>query len=59
MSNFWTRAQSDAAFIMWRDGERAAVIGERIGKTRNAVIGRADRCGFGRHPCPHDLRQKA
>jgi hypothetical protein len=52
----WSRGDHDAAFHLWRDGERVELIGERVGRTKNAVISRAHRKGFGPHPYGHDPR---
>lgn len=46
----WTDEQNADAKALWLDGVEARVIGERVGKTRSAVIGRADRKLWGPHP---------
>lgn len=55
----WTRTQDEVAYHLWRDGERASAIAAAIGKTRDAVIGRAFRQCWGAHPYGHDPRQTA
>lgn len=46
----WTAGQNAVARFLWLDGVDARTIGERVGKSRAAVIGRADRKGWGPHP---------
>ena len=41
----WTDSNLRLAAQMWADGYTGAVIGEHIGKTRNAVIGKLHREG--------------
>lgn len=47
VSTNWTKEQDDFLKEQYR-AISAAVIAERLGKTRNAVIGRANRLGLGR-----------
>lgn len=42
----WTTEQTDMAKTLWLRGKSARHIGGLIGKTRNAVIGRARRMGW-------------
>ena len=53
----WTQAQDDVAKPMWKAGKPAADIGAAVGRTRLAVIGRADREGWGPHPNPQGAGQ--
>lgn len=53
----WTEVQDDVAYHLWRDGERASAIAKAVGRTREAVIGRAFRQCWGAHPYGHDPRQ--
>ena len=39
----WTDEQDDIAIAMWTTGDSSQTIATRIGKTRNAVIGRMNR----------------
>lgn len=43
---FWTADHDDIAAARWADGDTARVIGEALGVSRNAVIGRAHRKGW-------------
>ena len=54
----WTPEQHAIAMHFWRNGIQVARIGEEIGRTKNAVISRAHRYGFGAHPYGHDSRTK-
>lgn len=53
----WTPEQHAVAMHLWRDGIQVVRIGETVGRSKNAVISRARRYGFGRHPNGHDYRQ--
>lgn len=52
----WTQVQDEVAYYLWRDGQRASFIATTVGKTRDAVIGRAFRQCWGAHPYGHDPR---
>ncbi len=43
----WTERQDDVVRAHWGKGLTAAEIGERIGKNKNQVLGRAHRLGLG------------
>lgn len=49
----WSDRQEAQARRLWLEGADAASIGVAVGKTRLAVIGRADRKGWGPHPKAH------
>lgn len=42
----WTEDAVDILRTMWTEGRSAREIGERLGMTRNAVIGKANRLGL-------------
>ena len=42
----WTTKQSETLRELWRSGHSAGVIGQRLGLTRDAVLGRARRMGL-------------
>lgn len=44
----WTKEQSDMLCSLWRSGATAQAIADRLGVTRNAVLGRAGRLGLNR-----------
>lgn len=52
----WTPEQHAVALHLWRDGMQVVRIGQTVGRTKNAVISRAHRYGFGPHPYGHDPR---
>ena len=39
----WSENQLDACIVLWREGYTASDVGSRIGKSRNAVIGKMGR----------------
>lgn len=41
----WSEQEDGMASKLWREGISASVIGERIGKAKNAIIGRMHRLG--------------
>lgn len=45
----WTQKQIDTLIKLWTAGVSAAEIGEKIGMTRNAVIGKAHRLSLPEH----------
>lgn len=46
----WCWADAEDAERMWRAGKPVRVIAKRVRKTRNAVISKANRSGWGVHP---------
>jgi GcrA cell cycle regulator len=44
----WTQEVTDRAVALWKSGFSAREVGEAIGFTRNAVIGKMNRLGHGR-----------
>lgn len=42
----WPQEDTDRAVSMWKAGHSASVIGETVGKSRNAVIGKMHRLGL-------------
>ncbi len=42
----WTDAKIDTAARMWAEGYTSGCIGQAVGKTRNAVIGKLGRMGL-------------
>lgn len=46
----WTEQETDLLRDLWREGLSASQIGARIGKTRNAVLGRVHRLGIADRP---------
>lgn len=46
----WTPEQEGLAQQMWRAGVRVDRIGLEVGRTKAAVIGKADRRQWGLHP---------
>ena len=51
----WEPHEIDAARRMWDDGLSAREIGDRLNRTRNAVIGLANRQGFQKKRAPAAL----
>ncbi len=47
----WTPAGDDQLRALWAEGLSTAKIGERVGRSKNAVVGRAHRIGLAR-PSP-------
>lgn len=45
----WTAAQEREARKLWRAGEPVRSIAALLNRTRNAVISRANRSGWGTH----------
>ena len=45
----WTETEIDVLRMLWPKGYRAKTIGERIGKSANAVLAKARRLGLGEH----------
>lgn len=48
----WTEEQNAILAELWTRGEKASYIAKIVGKTRNAVIGRAHRAGLAKRPSP-------
>ena len=48
----WTREEIDALDREWRAGTATAEIARQVGKTKNAVIGKAHRIGLPPRPSP-------
>lgn len=46
MNNSWTKEDLETLKQLWTEGVQASVIGIRLGRTRNAVLGKIHRCGF-------------
>lgn len=46
----WSQAMDDVVRQVWRDNLTTGWAAARVGRTRNAVIGRAYRLGLGPHP---------
>lgn len=54
----WSKEQIDTLTNMWNDGASASQIGEKIFKTRNAVIGMSHRLYLPSRPNPVGNRQE-
>jgi GcrA cell cycle regulator len=50
----WTAGQQQELTRQWGAGVRVAAIAEKLGVTRNAVIGKARSLKLGRHPNAYD-----
>ncbi|MBI1243780.1 MAG: hypothetical protein GC202_02150 [Alphaproteobacteria bacterium] len=48
----WTPAQIDDLTRLWNEGLRTAEIGARLGKSKNAAVGKAHRLGLPPRPNP-------
>lgn len=48
----WTCAQLDTLRAEWADGTSAAEIGRLLGRSKNAVVGKAHRLGLPGRPSP-------
>ena len=46
MSEEWTPARVSALIALWNDGISTSIIGERLGVTKNAVVGKVHRIGL-------------
>ena len=63
--NEWTGDQKDVLREMWAEGRHAKDIGTSIGRTKNSVLGMADRLGLPKHAWtmrkrkPRDAKRKA
>ena len=55
---FWTEERIAEALRLFNDGLSANLIGDRLGTTRNAVIGKLHRCGVRRHGMPIERKQR-
>lgn len=55
---FWTEERTAEAVRLFNDGLSANLIGDRLGATRNAVIGKLHRCGIRRHGMPIERKQR-
>lgn len=55
----WTKALTEIAIDLWNKGLSGTQIGDHIGKTRNAVIGKLNRMGLTRHDKPHMTKAKS
>jgi GcrA cell cycle regulator len=53
----WTDELKARLAVLWSDGHSASEIARRMGTTKNAVIGKANRMGLARRPSP--IRRKA
>lgn len=49
VSRFWSDGMDETLKTMWADGAPARIIGYEIGRSKNAVIGRAHRLGLALH----------
>lgn len=47
--NYWTPGEIVTLRTMWEDGQGAAVIGNKLKKSKNAIIGKAFRIGLKAH----------
>jgi hypothetical protein len=52
MSGEWTPADIDGLRALWGQGLTAAAIAAKLGKSRNAVLGKAHRLGLDARPNP-------
>jgi GcrA cell cycle regulator len=48
----WTEEQDNRLRALWDEGHSTAQIGYRMGKTKNAIVGRAHRMGLVSRPSP-------
>lgn len=44
----WTQAENDECAMLWKANYSARQIGERLGRSRNAVLGKINRMGLHR-----------
>lgn len=49
----WTEARIDTVCARWAEGHTATMIGQEIGVTRNAVLGKIDRLGLPKRTTHH------
>jgi hypothetical protein len=54
--NEWNEESKDTLKLMWADGIHAKEIGVTVGRTKNSVLGMANRLGLPKHPW--SLREK-
>ena len=52
VSGFWTRDKIAELMYFWADGGSASWIGNKLGCSKNAVIGKVARLGLARRPSP-------
>ena len=57
--SIWTAELDDRLEVLWAEGLSARLIGEHLGCSKSAVIGRSHRLGLPPHPHPHPPRTKA
>ena len=56
MSQEWTPIRVSALIALWEDGLSTSVIGDRLGVTKNAVVGKVHRLGLAKRGSP--IKQK-
>ena len=56
MSEEWTPARVSALIALWNEGISTSIIGDRLGVTKNAVVGKVHRIGLPKRGSP--IRQK-
>jgi GcrA cell cycle regulator len=56
MSEEWTPKRVSALIALWNEGLSTSVIGERLGITKNAVVGKVHRLGLPKRGSP--IKQK-
>lgn len=55
----WTKAETRYARDQWIAGQRVALIARFLGRSRNSVISKANRLGWGLHANGQDYRSHA